>query len=85
MTSICEEKNSAGLRLIHAEHVSKELYIILGKKTYTQLKTIACRNTWLENQKLLIIDLTVNINLDCLKKTVHNRPFENLGIETSVL
>ena len=33
---------------------------------------IVYRNTWLGNQKLLIIDLVVNINLDSVKKTVHN-------------
>ena len=32
---------------------------------------IVYRNTWLGNQKLLI-DLVVNINLDSVKKTVHN-------------
>ena len=30
------------------------------------------RNTWLGNLKLSIIDLIVSINLDNLKKTVHN-------------
>ena len=34
--------------------------------------TIAYRDTWLGNKKLLITDLIVNINLDYLKKTVHN-------------
>ena len=33
---------------------------------------IVYRNTWLGNWKLLIIDLIVNLNLDYLKKTVHN-------------
>ena len=33
---------------------------------------IVYRNTWLGNQKLLIVDLIVNIILDYLKKTVHN-------------
>ena len=33
---------------------------------------IVYRNTWLGNEKLLIIDFIVSIDLDYLKKTVHN-------------
>ena len=37
--------------------------------------TIVCRNTWLGNQKILIIDLIVNIILDYLKKTSAQRMY----------
>ena len=36
------------------------------------IKNIIYRNTWLGNEKLLIIDFIVNIILDYLKWTVHN-------------
>ena len=41
--------------------------------------------TWLENQKLLIIDLIVNIILDYLKNTVHNIFTVTANIEGGVL
>ena len=36
------------------------------------------RSTWLGNWKLLIIDIIVNINLDYLKKAVHNLSATNI-------
>ena len=39
MTSICEKKISAEVRLIHAEQMSLYNFIVLRKKQKTQLKT----------------------------------------------
>ena len=39
MTSICEKKISAEVRLIHAEQISLYNFIILRKKQWTQMKT----------------------------------------------
>ena len=38
MTSICEKKISAEVRLIHAEQMSLYNFIILRKKQWTQMK-----------------------------------------------
>ena len=39
MTSICEKKISAEVRLIHAEQMSLYNFIVLTKKQWTQLGT----------------------------------------------
>ena len=39
MTSIYEKKNSAEVRLVHAEQMSLYNFIILRKKQWTQMKT----------------------------------------------
>ena len=39
MTSVCEKKISAEVRLIHAEQISLYNFIILRKKQWTQMKT----------------------------------------------
>ena len=39
MTSICEKKISAEVRLIHAEQMPLYNFIILRKKQWTQMKT----------------------------------------------
>ena len=39
MTSIYEKKNSAEVRLIHAEQMSLYNFIILRKKQWTQMET----------------------------------------------
>ena len=39
MTSICEKKISAEVRLIHAEQMSLHNFVNLRKKQWTQLKT----------------------------------------------
>ena len=46
---------------------------------------IVYRKTWLGNQKILIIDLIVNIILDYLKKTVHNAFTITTNIQGGVL
>ena len=39
MTSICEKKNSAEVRLIHGEQMSLCNFIILKEKQWTKMKT----------------------------------------------
>ena len=48
------------------------LFKAISQKITSVRFIIVYRNTWLRNQKLLIIDLIVNIILDYLKKTVDN-------------